>query len=128
MITGVGVDIVDHARIRSMIARLGLSRLTRRLLTADEGQYCLRMLDPVPHICARVAAKEATFKALSGSTEARGIGWREIEVVHDEHRRPLLRLHGRGKQRAEELALTRVHLTLSHGDTSAVAFVVAESD
>jgi holo-[acyl-carrier protein] synthase len=128
MIIGIGVDVVDHARLRSMIERLGLERLAQRLLTPDEQEYCLRMLDPVPHIGARVAAKEATFKALAGTVEARGIGWREIEVVHDEHRRPLVRLHGRGRQRAAELALSRVHLSLSHGDTSAIAFVVAESD
>jgi holo-[acyl-carrier protein] synthase len=126
MIVGIGVDIVDHARIGAMLARLGAERMLGRLLTDGEREYCLRMHDAAPHIAARVAAKEATFKALSGTTDARAIGWREMEVVHDDHRRPLLVLHGRARQRAEELGLIRVHLSITHGDTSAVAMVIAE--
>ncbi len=126
MIVGIGVDIVDHARIRAMLARLGADRMLGRLLTEGERAYCERMNDPAPHIAARVAAKEATFKALAGSVDARAIGWREMEVLHDDHRRPLMQLHGRAAARAAELGLSGVHLSITHGDTSAVAMAVAE--
>lgn len=126
MILGIGVDIVDHERVRGLFERIGRARFLARVLTTSEREYCLRMVDPVPHVAARIAAKEATFKALAGTYEARGIGWREMEVVHDEHRRPHLRLHGRAGSRASELALTGLHLSMTHGDTAAVAMVVAE--
>lgn len=127
MILGVGIDIVDHARVRAMLERLGRDRVYARLLTGPEREYCERMHDPALHVAARLAAKEAGFKALAGSVEARIIGWREIEVVHDDHRRPSLRLHERAQVRAAELGVIRAHLSLSHGDTSAVAVVVLEA-
>lgn len=126
MIIGIGVDIVDLSRIRSMVVRLGTDRVYRRLLTDAEREYCVRMQDPIVNVAARLAAKEATFKALSGTIEARAIGWREMEVVHDEHRRPRLALHGRAEARARELGVRSTYLSLSHGDTSAVAMVVIE--
>lgn len=126
MIIGIGVDVVDLSRIRSMVARLGADRIYRRLLTDSEREYCLRMQDPIANVAARLAAKEAGFKALSGTMEARAIGWREMEVVHDEHRRPRLALHGRAADRAAELGVRGSHLSITHGDTSAVAMVVLE--
>ncbi len=126
MIVGLGVDIVDLERIRGMLDRLGVARVCERLLTKDEQNYCLKMRDPVRHIAARVAAKEAAFKALAGSFEARAIGWREMEVAHDEHRRPMLVLHGRARARAAVLGVTKVHLSMTHGDTSAIATAIAE--
>jgi holo-[acyl-carrier protein] synthase len=126
MIVGVGVDIVDHARVRSMLDRMGVERVYARLLTEREREYCSRMHDPVMHVAARIAAKEAGFKALAGSMEARNIGWREIEVVHDDHRRPSVIFHQRAQVRAAELGLQRAHLSMTHGDTSAVAVVVLE--
>jgi holo-[acyl-carrier protein] synthase len=127
MIVGLGVDIVDLERIRGMLERLGIDRVCRRFLTDGEREYCLRMRDPVRHVAARVAAKEAAFKALAGSYEARSIGWKELEVTHDAFGRPQLKLHGRAEIRARELRVNRVHLSMTHGDTSAVATAVAES-
>lgn len=128
MILGVGIDIVDLARVRSMVDDLGADRVYKRLLTDGERAYCERMADPIHHVAARLAAKEAAFKALAGTMDAREIGWREIEVVHDDHRRPHLQLHGRGAARGEELGVRRAHLSMTHGDTSAVAIVVLEGD
>ena len=95
MITGVGIDLVDHERVKTMMERVGAERVLARLLTEGERDYCARMRNPYPHIAVRLAAKEAGFKALAGDIEARAIAWQEMEVVHDEHRRPTLRLHGR---------------------------------
>ena len=74
-----------------------------------------------------LAAKEAAFKALSGTEEARGIGWREIEVERAADGRPCLTCHGRAAARIAELAVRRVHLTMTHTTTTAAAVVVLES-
>jgi holo-[acyl-carrier protein] synthase len=75
----------------------------------------------------RVAAKEAAFKALSGSDDARLIGWREIEVRTGDHGRPELVLHGRASRRAEELGVSRFWVSLTHDHTTAAAMVVLEA-
>ena len=126
MIIGVGVDLVEISRVRTMIAAQG-ERALLRLFTEAERQYCGGMANPARHYAVRVAAKEAAFKALSGSEEARGIGWREMEVELDEIGRPSLRLHGRATARAKELGVTKTWISLSHGDDLATAFVVLES-
>lgn len=127
MVVGLGLDIVDVERVTRMLEREG-ERVTSRLLTASEWAYCSGMHTPAQHVAARLAAKEAAFKALAGTEEARAIGWREIEVIHDEHRRPSVVLHGRAATRAEELQVTRILLTLSHSRQTAGAVVILERD
>ncbi|HSA54413.1 MAG TPA: holo-ACP synthase [Gemmatimonadaceae bacterium] len=126
MIAGVGIDVVDVARIKALLDAKG-ERVLERLLTEEERRYCARKPRPEQHIAVRVAAKEAVFKALSGAPSARGIGWREIEVRTDDDGRPRLLLHGRAGQRAAELRVNHHWLSLTHGDTVAAAVVVLET-
>jgi holo-[acyl-carrier protein] synthase len=125
VIAGVGIDLVDIARVDRLLDAKG-ERALRRLFTADEVAYALARPLPAQHLAARLAAKEAAFKALSGSSLARGIGWREVEVVRgDGH--PTLALHGRAADRAAELGVTSIWVSLTHSATTAGAVVVLES-
>lgn len=126
MIVGMGMDLVDIARIRATLERHG-ERARARLFTAGELAYADRRQDPARHLAARFAAKEAAFKALSGSPSARAIGWRDIEVVSDLDGRPGLRLHGLAAARARELDVVAAWLTITHADQMAAATVVLES-
>ena len=126
MIIGIGVDLVEISRVRSLIASQG-ERAILKLFTEGEREYCSAMPNPARHYAVRVAAKEAASKALSGSEDARGIGWREMEVELDDIGRPSLRLHGRASARARELGVASSWISLSHGDDLATAFVVLES-
>lgn len=126
MILGVGIDLVDVARVERMLDVHG-GRMLTRLFTGAEHAYAMGMAKPALHLAARLAAKEATFKALSGSAEARAIGWSEIEVTRDPDGRPELTLHGRAEARARELGVGRVFCSLTHTDTSAAAVVILES-
>lgn len=127
MIVGVGVDIVEIERMRKLLDRKG-ERALERLFTEGERQYAESHPEPARQLAARVAAKEAAYKALAGNDLARAIGWRELEVTSTRGHGPVLVLHGRAQSRATELGVTRVHLSLTHGEHTAVAFVVAEKD
>ncbi len=126
MIVGFGIDLVDIGRIRSTLERHG-GRARARLFTEGELAYADRRQDPARHLAARFAAKEAAFKALAGSPSARGIGWRDIEVVSDTDGRPGLRLHGLAAARARELDVVAAWLTMTHADGMAAATVVLEA-
>lgn len=126
MIAGIGVDVVDIARASRMLTAYG-DRVLARTCTDAEAAYIRGKGHPAQHLASRLAAKEAVFKALAGSADARLIGWREIEVVPALEGGPGLVLHGRARARAAELGVTRLHLSLSHGDVSAVAMVVFEA-
>jgi holo-[acyl-carrier protein] synthase len=125
MIVGVGFDLVAIARVEVMLARKE-QRALDRLFTAHEQEYALARARPAMHLAARLAAKEAVFKALTGSDEAKKIGWREAEVVRGPEGPPELKFTGRAEARARELGVTKVFLTLSHTDEVAGAVVVLE--
>lgn len=126
MIVGLGVDIVDVGRARRLLASHG-DRFLGRVCTAAEAGYIQQHRDGGQRLAARLAAKEAAFKALAGSPSARGIGWREIEVIAADGGPPALALHGAARERAAQMGVTQVLLSLSHSDAAAVAVVVMES-
>jgi holo-[acyl-carrier protein] synthase len=122
----MGVDIVEIARVERLVAAHG-ERALARLFTEAERAYCLAKQHPPQHFAARLAAKEAAFKALSGTDDARLIGWREIEVRSDGHGRPQLMLHGRARARAAELGAARVWVSMTHDSGAAHATVMLET-
>jgi holo-[acyl-carrier protein] synthase len=126
VIRGIGIDLVDIARVDRLLDDKG-ERALRRLFTADEVSYALARPLPGQHLAARLAAKEAAFKALSGNQLARGIGWKEIEVIRGDHG-PTLALHGRAAERATELGVTSIWVSLTHSVTTAGAVVVLEGE
>ena len=125
MIVGVGIDLVDIERMRLLLERKG-ERALVRMFTDEERAYAHSHPQPERQLAARAAAKEAAYKALSGNDLARAIGWRELEVVARPGRSPELMLHGRARERARELGVSRVLLTLTHTAHTAAAVVIAE--
>jgi holo-[acyl-carrier protein] synthase len=119
-VVGVGVDVVEIDRFAAALERR--PRLAERCFTPAEAAYCASRAFPPQHFAARFAAKEAVGKAL-------GIGmtrWREVEVARGRGA-PSIVLSGRYAERAAQLGVERVHVSLTHGRDSAVAFAVAES-
>ena len=125
MIIAVGIDMVEIARVERLLASKG-DRALRKLFTDAEREYATSRPRPALHFAARVAAKEAAYKALGGTHEARAIGWRELEVTLAWDGAPSLVLHGGAARRAVELGVTRVHLSLTHTAGSAAAVAVLE--
>lgn len=125
MIVGIGIDLVDIARVERMIADKG-ARVLEKLFTENEVAYAMGRARPAMHLAARLAAKEAAFKALAGSDDARLIGWREVEVVARDGHSPLLVLTGRADTRARELGIQHLWISLTHTDSAAAATVVLE--
>lgn len=123
---GVGVDLVEVARVRRMLVEKG-THVFDRLLTPAEARYCRSRPDPAEHVAVRLAAKEAVYKALQTSPAARGVGWREIEVVRAAGGRPDVRLAGLAARCAAELAVRRVLVSLTHTHEAAVAVAVLET-
>jgi len=125
MIVAIGIDAVEIDRVQSMYADKG-ERMLRRLFTAAELLYLSTKSAPAQHLAVRLAAKEAAYKALNGTELARGIGWRDIEVLSRDDGSPELRLHAKAAERFAELGGRSVHVSLTHSRTTAVAVVIVE--
>ena len=123
-VRGIGIDIVKVDRIRESLERFG-HRMESRLFTAAELDYCRGHKDPLPHLAARFAAKEAASKAL-GTGMSGGVAFKHIEVLQPGGRVPTLRFHDVALQRYESMACTASHLSLTHDGGLAVACVVLE--
>lgn len=121
-VLGVGVDAVDLERFGRVIGRR--PRLAERLFTGGERSYIEAATDPIPRMSTRFAAKEATMKALGVGLGA--FPFVDVEVVRHGLGAPFLVLRRSALELAGESGVERWHLSLTHTERVAVAFVVAE--
>lgn len=123
-VRGIGIDVVQVQRLVQALERFG-ERMERRLFTEGELEYCRRHQDPLPHLAARFAAKEAAFKAI-GTGLSGGVAWKHAEVIQPGGQQPRLEYHGVARERFEQLGATTSHLSLTHDAGVAIACVVIE--
>ena len=90
ILIGLGCDIIETDRIRSVLRRHG-DRFLKRVFTEEEQAYCNSLKFPHKHYAARWAAKEAVSKCFTT-----GIGehleWTSVSVYHGSRHEPLVRL------------------------------------
>ncbi len=128
IVIGVGIDLVDVARIQRAYERQ-TERFLARIFTVEEQEYCLRMRNPYPHLAARFAAKEAISKAFSTGI-GEHFGWKSASVYKGAREQPLVRLDPLGEKLLAAVGATDIHLSLTHTATAAaaVAILVRHSD
>ena len=122
MTIGVGVDAVDVERFRISLGRT--PTLRTRLFVQEELDYVAPMVDPVPSLAVRFAAREAVMKSLGVGLGA--FGFHDVWVRRAESGVPSLEVHGPALALADAAGVSRWHLSLTHTDLVAVAYVLAE--
>jgi holo-[acyl-carrier protein] synthase len=125
MIVGLGTDIVEIVRIAKMVERHG-EHFLNRVYTDNEVKYCQRRKESNQHLAGRWAVKEAVMKVL-GTGFIRGIHWRDIEVCSQQSGKPLLTLHGGARDRADQLGISQVLISISHCREYATATAIGVS-
>jgi holo-[acyl-carrier protein] synthase len=128
-VVGVGVDAVDVARFRRVLDRR--PRLAVRCFTAAEQSDASGSADEAQSLAARFAAKEAVMKALGSGLGA--FAWTDVEVRRTAgtgatRNAPFLVLHGAASELAGTRGAANLHLSLTHTDGVAIAFVVADAE
>lgn len=124
LIVGIGIDLVEIERIERMAARHGDAFL-RKVFTPEEIAFCSGKNRPGQHYAARFAAKEAALKAL-GTGVQRGRGFKDVWVERAEQEAPRLVMRGGVQGKADKLGIKAMHVSLTHTDRYAAAYVVAE--
>ncbi len=122
MIVGIGIDIVDVAEFRRRLDEA----LIDELFLPGETAYARTQARAWENFAARLAAKEAAFKAL-GAGLAQGLRWRDVEVVREASGAVSMELHGAARARADELDVEGCRVSLSHTRSQAIAMVVMEN-
>jgi holo-[acyl-carrier protein] synthase len=121
----VGLDAIEIERVADAIARHG-ERFLARVYTPEERRVAESAGDAAAQFYAgRFAAKEAVLKAL-GTGYAQGLAFREVEILRDENGAPHVTLHGVARDRARELGITKILVSITHTRSDAHAVAVAE--
>ena len=123
---GIGIDVVEVARIDAAIQRHGDPFLAR-LFTTAEREYCESRHHPALHYSARFAAKEAVAKAL-GTGIGKHAGWLDLEIMHDPSGAPKLLLGGAAKTFSIDRGITDIQISLTHAHDYAAANAIAIAD
>jgi holo-[acyl-carrier protein] synthase len=126
MILGVGIDIIEVARIQASYEKFG-ERFLKRILRPNEIAYCCSHKLPAPFLAARFAAKEAISKAFGTGIGAQ-LGWQDMEVVRRDSGEPYVVLHGNGEKLLKARGGRVVLISLSHTQQHAAAVAVLESE
>jgi holo-[acyl-carrier protein] synthase len=124
LILGIGIDLLETARMRRALDRSG-DRFVSRVFTEAEAAYCRRQRRPEQRFAVRFAAKEAFLKAL-GTGWSGGISWRDVEVDRKLGGAPRILLAGRAAEIASRKGVERIHLSLTHLAETVAAVVVIE--
>jgi holo-[acyl-carrier protein] synthase len=121
VIAGIGVDIVDIARLEAALRRT--PELAGRLFTGAERRWAGGRQAPAASLAGCFAAKEALAKALGAPA---GLRWTDAEVLRHASGRPLLTVRGTVAAAARAQGVGAWHLSLSHDGGLCVAMVIAE--
>lgn len=122
MILGLGTDIVEIERIRTMVERHG-DNFLNRCFTPEEIAYADKHRDAAVRYAGRWAAKEAVVKVL-GTGFVKGITFHDIEVLPLHSGQPRIALSGEAGQIAIEMGIGNVLITISHAKLYATATAV----
>jgi len=113
----IGIDLTDPPRLAERLTRT--PALADDLFHDGERAYAAIQQNPIEHLAARFAAKEAVVKALGMD----GFDPLDVEVLEGGERCGV-RLHGAAAVRADELGV-RVTISLTHLDGMAAAVALA---
>ena len=128
MIIGIGVDIIEIERVRQAIQNN--KNCLSKLFTEREIDYFISRNMNSEVIAGNFAAKEAVSKALG--TGIRGFSFKDIEILRNELGKPEVILHNGANLIGNKLVgnnnSLRVHLSISHNNSSAIAYSVLEGE
>ncbi|MCI0450379.1 MAG: holo-ACP synthase [Chlorobi bacterium] len=88
MVKGIGIDIVQVSRIKSLMEKYG-DKFFHRILTENEINYCKSFAYPEIHFAGRFASKEAYSKAI-GTGISKDFRWKDIEILNDKRGKPYI--------------------------------------
>ena len=122
MIYGIGVDVLESARITRTLERFG-QRFIEHLLMPQEQAQLANTARRERFLAMRFAAKEAIVKAL-GTGFAHGVWIRDVGVVQHEWGKPEVVYSARGERVRRGLGVGEGHVTLSDERGLVVAVAV----
>jgi len=125
MIFGIGVDVLEAARVKRLYDKYG-DHFVERLLLPKERAQLGKTKRTERFLAMRFAAKEAIVKAM-GTGFAHGIWIRDVGVVQNAWGKPEVAYSPRGEKMRRKLGIGDGHVTLTDEAGLIVAVAVLEA-
>ena len=125
MLIGIGVDIVEIARVDRLHEKFG-ERFAQRILTADELIEYRRRKNSSAFLAMRFAAKEAVAKAC-GTGIGDELGFHSMQIDNDAQGKPVLRFLDAANPLVKRLQIRNSLISLSDEKHYVVAMAVLET-
>ena len=119
MIAGIGTDLVENRRIEKACLQ---ESFVKRSFTEKEQELIAHNQGKAS---GNFAVKEAVTKAFG--TGFRQIRLTDIEVLRDELGKPYVNLYNNALEKAKELNISNIHVSISNTREYTIAYVIAES-
>jgi holo-[acyl-carrier protein] synthase len=119
---GIGTDIVQIGRIKTVYDRQG-ARFVDRILSLAEQDIFHRRHQSMAFLANRFAGKEALAKAL-GTGIGQGVRFVDLEILPNALGQPQVTLSGVAQERLIALGAREARISLSDEKDYAVAFAV----
>ena len=126
MIAGIGIDIVEIARLKAAIEKFGSHFIARMCTEREQAGHSRLSEGDIIYYAGRWAAKEAVAKAL-GCGIGEHCALTDLEILDDPQGKPEVKLSGAAKATADRLKVSKVHLSISHEKHYAIATALLES-
>ncbi|MDF2960402.1 MAG: 4-phosphopantetheinyl transferase [Paenibacillus sp.] len=127
MIIGIGTDLLNIARVKTIIEGSAGDRFITRVLTPGEKELTAgRRGRLVEFVAGRFAAKEAVSKAL-GCGIGKQVSLQDIEIIPDTRGKPVCRVKSEALHRLQlQPDAVVIHLSITHSEDIAMAYAVVE--
>jgi len=119
-IVGIGIDLAEIERVEKLYEKYP-EQFLARCFTEHERAYAARFANPSRRLAARFAGKEAVMKSLGRGW--RQLRWKDIEITGGG--KPTVRLFGTALERASQLGVTEVHVSITHTDVTAMVLAIS---
>ena len=123
-IIGIGTDIINISRIQRVIKKYPTG-FAERILHRNELKVFKTHKSPDFYVAKRFAGKEAVAKAL-GTGIAKGVAFKDIEISNNPDGQPILILHGKTLEIAQQKGVNKNFISLSDEQKFAIAYVILE--
>ena len=122
-IIGIGVDIVDNARIKNSIKN---KNFISRIFSKKEINQSKKIKNKVNYYSKRFAAKESLSKAI-GTGFRKGLNFKDISILNDNHGKPSYEISSKVKKLIYlKFKVKKIKISLSLADEKnySIAFSV----
>ncbi len=117
-IIGIGTDLVEIRRVTGAYAK---ESFQQKYFSRQERELIRKKLS---RAATAFAGKEAVVKAMG--TGFRGISPSDVEILREPSGAPCVRLSGAAADRAEQLGISAIHISLADTEEYAMAYVILE--